>query len=93
MIHKEHSSDGAGYDPKLVEIAQMVVAAGMEPEKFTAVLPVEDPANPDEKALETARRIETLGCNVDFRQKGRRTIIFGRAANGSGGKGPHRGPG
>ena len=84
MTDKEHgSSDGAGYDPRLVEIAQMVVASGMEPEKFTAVLPVEDPANPDEKAIETAQRIEALGCNVEYRRKGKRTIIFYGGAKGN----------
>jgi hypothetical protein len=84
MTDNEHSSD-PGYYPRIVELAHKVVASGMEPEKFTAGIPVEDPANPDEKALETARRIEALGCNVDFRRRGRRTIIFGRGAKGSGG--------
>ena len=89
MNDKEHgSSDRAGFDPKLVEIAHMVVTSGMEPEKFTAGIPVEDPANPDEKALETARRIRALGCNAKFTQKGKRTIIFYGGAKGSGSKRP-----
>ena len=81
MNDKEHGSiDGAGYDLIMVELAHKVVASGMEPGMFTAGILVEDPANPDKKALETARRIEALGCNVEFRRPGRRTILFGRAA-------------
>lgn len=74
------------YYPKIVEMAQRVVAAGMEPERFTAGIPVEDPANPDQRALETAKRIEALGCNVEYRQKGKRTIVFYGSAKGNWGK-------
>lgn len=84
MNGEEHTDENERtYYPKLVEVAQMVVSSGMEPEKFTAGIPVEDPANPDEKALETARRIRALGCNARYTQKGKRTIIFyGSAAKG-----------
>jgi hypothetical protein len=40
-------------------------------ERFTTIIPTDDPENPDEVALETTRRVEALGASVRYEQRGK----------------------
>jgi hypothetical protein len=47
-----------------------------DPKRLTIEIPVEDPDNPDERVLETARRIRALGANTRFTQVGTHQLFF-----------------
>jgi hypothetical protein len=66
-LSEEQNPDPKPYSKKLVEDARRFLSypyLAEDPKRLTMGIAVEDPDNPDEGTLETARRTEALGAKV-----------------------------